>query len=164
MNALRILKHWFIGSIPISQILSAKNLNAICNSISEAEITTSAEIRFIAERALPTSYLLRNAPANERAKMLFSKYRCWDTEDNNGVLLYICPADHAIEILLDRAAARVISQKQLSEIIQSISLSFLAQDFEGGIILAIKRIASLLAPHFPSKNEENPLPNEAVLL
>ena len=38
----------------------------------------------------------------ERAIDVFSELRVWDTELNNGVLIYVLLADHAIEIVADR--------------------------------------------------------------
>ena len=33
---------------------------------------------------------------------MFGKLRVWDTEHNNGVLIYLLLAEHAIEIVADR--------------------------------------------------------------
>ncbi len=63
----------------------------------------TGEIRICVEAGLPLSYLWRDAPARASAPvMLFGKLRVWDTEHNNGVLIYLLLADHAIEIVADR--------------------------------------------------------------
>ena len=38
--------------------------------------------------------------------MLFSKHRVWDTEHNNGVLIYLLMPEHAFESIADRGLAR----------------------------------------------------------
>ena len=40
--------------------------------------------------------------ARDRAVEVFSQLRVWDTEANNGVLIYLLLADHDVEILADR--------------------------------------------------------------
>jgi uncharacterized membrane protein len=41
---------------------------------------------------------------------MFGKLRVWDTEHNNGVLIYLLLAEHAIEIVADRGLARHVPQ------------------------------------------------------
>ena len=66
----------------------------------------SGEIRVCVEAGLPLSYLWRDATARERAVTMFGKLRVWDTEHNNGVLIYLLLAEHAIEIVADRGLNR----------------------------------------------------------
>ena len=40
----------------------------------------------------------------QRAIMMFSKLRIWDTAHNNGVLIYLLLAERDIELVADRAA------------------------------------------------------------
>jgi uncharacterized membrane protein len=72
----------------------------------------SGEIRVCVEAGLPLSYLWRGATARERAVTMFGKLRVWDTEHNNGVLIYLLLAEHAIEIVADRGLARHVPQAQ----------------------------------------------------
>jgi hypothetical protein len=60
---------------------------------------------------LPLSY--RNGAARrERAvTTMFGKLRIWDTEHNNGVLIYLLLADAAIEIVADRGLARHVDAR-----------------------------------------------------
>src|SRR3546814_10280487 len=46
--------------------------------------------------------LLRGMTPRERAVEIFSTLRVWDTEHNNGVLIYILLADRSVEIVADR--------------------------------------------------------------
>ena len=76
--------------------------------VAASEATHSGEIRLCIEAGLPLSYLRRRATARERAVAMFGKLRVWDTAHNNGVLIYLLLAEHAIEIVADRGlSARV---------------------------------------------------------
>jgi uncharacterized membrane protein len=46
--------------------------------------------------------LFRDQSSRERAINLFSELRIWDTEHNNGVLIYLLLADKRVEIIADR--------------------------------------------------------------
>ena len=39
---------------------------------------------------------------------MFGKLRVWDTEQNNGVLIYLLLADRSIEIVADRGLNRLL--------------------------------------------------------
>ena len=49
----------------------------------------------------------------ERAITLFGKLRVWDTEHNNGVLIYLLLAEHAIEIVADRGIDSRVSDARV---------------------------------------------------
>ena len=73
---------------------------------------TAARSASRSKAALPMSYLRRDAPARERALMMFAKLRVWDTERNNGVLIYVDLADHQIEIVADRGLAPHVTAEE----------------------------------------------------
>ena len=52
--------------------------------------------------ALDGMRLFRGQSARERAIEVFSQLRMWDTEHNNGVLVYLLLADRNVEIVADR--------------------------------------------------------------
>ena len=70
--------------------------------VAASERRHSGEIRICVEAGLPLSYLWRGLSARDRAITMFGKLRVWDTEHNNGVLIYLLLAEHAIEIVADR--------------------------------------------------------------
>ncbi|MCS6945737.1 MAG: TPM domain-containing protein, partial [Sutterellaceae bacterium] len=112
------------------------------------------------------SYLKRDAPARERALMLFAKLRVWDTEHNNGVLIYVELADHGIEIVADRAIARRVTAEQWQAIVQTMRTHFRQGRFEAGAVAAVQAVGVLLAQHFPASGGANPdeLSNRPVVL
>ena len=49
-----------------------------------------------------------------RAVTMFGKLRVWDTEHNNGVLIYLLLAEHAIEIVADRGLNRRVPAERMA--------------------------------------------------
>jgi uncharacterized membrane protein len=165
MKLKRFLKHWALSALPVRLAVSDADLAEIEKAIEQAETTTSAEFLVIFERSLPISYLKRNASCRIRAKTLFGKYGCWDTEENNGVLLYFNLTEHAIEIFLDRGAARAISQEEIRSIVDCLGQQFRQKHFRQGIEEAVGELARLLAAAFPNREgSKNSVSNKPLTL
>ena len=45
---------------------------------------------------------------------MFGKLRVWDTEHNNGVLIYLLLAEHCIEIVADRGLTRHVDGRAVA--------------------------------------------------
>ncbi len=90
---------------------------------------------------------------------MFGKLRVWDTEHNNGVLIYLLLAEHAIEIVADRGLSRHVSDAQWRELLQGMAAQFKAGDFEQGLVLTVDAVSVLLNRHF-AVGVEAPNPNE----
>jgi uncharacterized membrane protein len=94
---------------------------------------------------------------------MFGKLGVWDTEANNGVLIYLLLAEHAIEIVADRGLARRVDAAAWQAINDSMATAFRAGQFEAGLAQAIDAVDALLGQHFPlSAGQANPdeLPNQ----
>lgn len=167
MEILRTLRHWMTSPRSVRRAFSEDALQRIRAVIAEGESAHSGEIRFAVEAALPLSYLRRDAPARERAAMMFSKLGVWDTEQNNGVLIYVEMADHQIEIIADRGIGRFVAPESWSAIAMAMRDRFRSGEFEAGAIEGIRAVATLLVQHFPlAEGELNPneLPDQPVVL
>jgi len=166
---LRWVKHrWADGA---QHALTAPALARIQARIAASEVQHSGEIRVCVEAGLPNSYLLRAAPTpallRQRAIALFGRLRVWDTEHNNGVLIYLCVAEHAIELVADRGIDRHVSREQWSDIVQRLSVHLRADQWEAGLNEAIDNVHGLLVQHAPThKGDTNPneLPDAPVVL
>ena len=144
----RWLRHLIRTPQSVDRAFPAAVLQRIQKEIADGERTHSGEIRFAIEATLPWSYLRRNAPARERAEMVFAKLRVWDTEDNNGVLIYVELADHRVEIVADRGIARHVSNARWEEVAKMMRERFQAGDFEAGSIAAVRAVSAILAERF----------------
>jgi uncharacterized membrane protein len=132
----------------------------------ESERSHGGEIRVCVEAGLPLSYLWRDATARERALALFGKLRVWDTDGNNGVLIYLLLAEHQIEIVADRGLSQLMSAAQWRDLVDRMAQAFKAGQFETGLNAAIDEVDRLLARHFPLPEgavNPNELPNAPVL-
>jgi uncharacterized membrane protein len=168
MNLSRILKHLFVWPPSFSAMFSPAMLKAVQDTIKASEATHRAELRFVAEESLPMSYLWHDATPRARAINLFSKLRVWDTEQNNGVLIYALFAEHKIELVADRAAARAIPQEQWDAWVRALQSAFRAADRSTATCSVIHEIGTVLAKHFPLGAEGDvngdELPNDPVVL
>lgn len=168
---MNTLKRWLQHSIKTPQSVDRAFppavLQRIQQAIAESEQTHSGEIRFAVEPALPWSYLRRNAPARERAEMVFAKLRVWDTEDNNGVLIYVELADHRIEIVADRGIARHVPNTRWGEVSNMMRERFKVGEFEAGSIAGVRAVSALLAERFrlaDGARNPNQLPDAPTVL
>ncbi len=64
---------------------------------------------------------------------MFGKLRVWDTEHNNGVLIYLLLAEHAIEIVADRGLNRHVPPNALAaRCVSGMSAAFKAGPLRAG--------------------------------
>jgi uncharacterized membrane protein len=145
---LRVLKHRRLDERDAQRALGSGALARIQARVAASEQRHSGEIRVCVEAGLPLSYLWRGASARERAVALFGKLRVWDTEHNNGVLIYLLLAEHRIEILADRGLDRHVGAARWQAIAHTMRDAFRAGRFEDGLNLAIDAVDALLVEHF----------------
>lgn len=149
----RLLRHrWAEGRMHTA--LPDALLERLGQRVTASEKRHTGEIRICVEAGLPLGYLWRDATPRERALTLFGKLRVWDTEDNNGVLIYLLLAEHAIEIIADRALARVIPAGTWEQLVQDISAAFQAGQYDDGLTQALGHVSALLCAHFPSDPDQ----------
>ena len=153
----RILKHRWLDETDVARALDAPALARLEQRVASSESRHSGEVRLCVEAGLPLSYLWRRASARQRAVTMFGKLRVWDTEHNNGVLIYLLLAEHAIEIVADRGLARHVSQAQWDGLLAGMQAAFRAGRFEECLAQAIDAVDALLLQHFPlAQGQANP--------
>jgi len=109
--------------------------------------------------------LIKGVSPRERALESFSQLRIWDTERNNGVLICLLLADHAIEILADRGIDKIVETSTWQAICREMQEYFINKDFRGGVMAGIVRISDILVKHFPRDDtDENELSNKPQVL
>ena len=105
----------------------------------------------------------------ERAITQFGKLRVWDTEGNNGVLIYLLLADHAIEIVADRGLTQHVAPQTWRTTVATMTEAFRAGHYEDGLTQALAEVSALLVAHFPRDGFQtmddsgNELPNDPVI-
>ena len=166
-TASRILKHRWLDSRSVHRALPPLALQRLGERVAASEAAHTGEIRIAVEAGLPLSYLRRSASPRERAITLFGKLRVWDTEDNNGVLIYLLLAEQAIEIVADRGIARALPADFWPQTLASLRPHLRQGDYETALALAIDATGAALALHFPlspGQTRSNALPDKPVLL
>ncbi|MEO7152961.1 MAG: TPM domain-containing protein, partial [Burkholderiaceae bacterium] len=73
----------------------------------------------------------------------------WDTDANNGVLIYLLLAEHAIEIVADRGVSRHVDDAQWAAIAASMRDAFRAGRYAEGLDQAVDAVDALLRRHYP---------------
>jgi len=165
MNLKRIVRHLLTPHWKVKQVFPAPSLRAIEVVIGESETTHFGEIRFAVEAALDPMALLQGRSARERAVEVFSQLRVWDTERNNGVLIYLLLADRRVEIVADRGIHRDVGQSGWEVICREMECSFRQGRFEQGVMEGIRAVARHLVRHYPASGvNENELPDEPAIL
>ena len=159
---LRLLKHRRLDEADAARLLGEGALPRIHARVAASEAHHSGEIRVCVEAGLPLSYLRRHATPRERAVAMFGKLRVWDTEHNNGVLIYLLLAEHAIEIVADRGVNRRVGANEWQGIAAMMRAAFQTGQFEAGLNQAIDAVDALLMQHFalaPGETNPNELPD-----
>jgi uncharacterized membrane protein len=165
MSMKRIARHHMVTQWMVNRAFSGDTLIAIDRAIKASEATHRGEIRFVVEGALDTAPLLRGQTARERAIDVFSQLRIWDTERNNGVLIYLLLADRDVEIVADRGIDAKVGPQEWEKICRKMEAAFRQANYEGGVVGGIQEVSRHLAEHFPPIGDDrNELPDKPVVL
>ena len=115
----------------------------------EAETHHAGEIRFAVEAALDLPHLWHDVTPRARALQVFAQLGVWDTEANNGVLVYVLLADRAVEIVADRGIAAHVAASEWQAICRQMERHYREGRFASGSTEGVRAVAQLLARHFP---------------
>lgn len=140
--------------------------------VQASERLHTGQIRVCVESALPSSYLWRlragealQGAVRARAMTWFGRLRVWDTERNNGVLIYLLLAEHAIEILADRGVASAVPIGFWEDLAARLAGQLRDGKTEAGLAHAIDEVGALLVAHHPRSGldaPDNELPDAIV--
>lgn len=169
------IKHLWLDASDASRAIPPDMLKRLAQRVAASERRHSGEIRICVEASLPMSYVWRLNARNsiaaltrQRAVTMFGKLRVWDTEHNNGVLIYVLLAEHAIEIVADRGVARHVSPEQWQAMVKRMASAFREQRYEDGLTQALEETSAVLMEHFAVDAESagadsNELPDTPLL-
>lgn len=149
MQFKRVLSHLFYSRHRLRRAFPPACLARIEAGIRAAEAGHDGQIRFAVEAALEGAPLWRNQSARERAIDVFSQLRVWDTERNNGILIYLLMADHDVEIVADRGVNARVEPAEWSKICREMEAHFRSGAFETGLLAGIHAVAEHLRRHYP---------------
>lgn len=160
------MRHIWSDRSDIRQALDDSALTRLENQVRTSEGGHTGEIRLCVEAALPWRYLRQGASARARALAMFAKLRVWDTEYNNGVLVYLLLADHAIEIVADRALYRLEPPEHWESLVASMQPLLREGRHEAALEATIASLDAWLRRSFPlgaGQRDANELPDRPDL-
>lgn len=163
MNFVRTMRHLTSTGWGLRRAFGPQVLAAIEQTIAATESTHGGEIRFAVEDNLSAGELWRNTTPRERAIEVFARLGVWDTQLNNGVLIYLLWADHDVEIVADRAYTQLVSEQEWREVCHRMEQLFAQRQVQQAATEGIRAVGDLIAKHFPAI-DRNELPNRPVLL
>lgn len=166
-------RHLWLDERDTRRIIDPGMLERLRQRVSASETRHTGEVRIYVEASLPLSYLWRHLRekipmhtlARQRATTMFGKLRVWDTQHNNGVLIYLLLAEHAIELVADRGLNAHVKAGQWQAMVQHMGAAFASGHFEDGLTQALSEVSAPLVQHFPAglTPNSNDLPDTPVL-
>jgi uncharacterized membrane protein len=165
MNWSRLFRHLMTPHWRVRGAFAPGGLARIEHAIAQSEKRHGGQIRFAVEHALDPLSLVRGLSARTRALEVFSALKVWDTEHNNGVLIYLLLADRDVEIIADRGVHGRVGAQGWENVCREMEHAFRDGRFEQGVLRGIERVSDLLEAHFPtSYPRPNELPDRPVVL
>lgn len=175
LRLARVLRHLSFDERHARRVMPSASASRVTERVRQSEQRHTGQIRVVVESGLPRSYLRRyliggtplRTVVRERALMQFAKHRVWDTQDNNGLLIYLLVAERAIEVVADRGLARNRTDGDWRALVSGMREPFRLGEFESGVLLAIDRCSVWLEQEFPRAAGEmarsNELPDAPLL-
>ena len=165
MSIGRILRHLSLPPWAARRRFPASSLRAIEEAIRQSETRHAGQVRFAVESALEWRALRHDQSPAARAQDMFAHLRIWDTEHNNGVLIYLLLADRHVELVADRGVHAQVGTAGWEAICRRMEAHFRDGRFEAGVIEGIRAVTDILAREYPpSARPANELPNQPVVV
>ena len=163
MSLQRMVRHLVTPHWILRRVFDAPTLQAIEQAITDTERSHGGEIRFAVEASASPLHLMRGITPRHQAMEAFARLGVWDTEANNGVLIYVSWADRDVEIVADRGFNGLVSVQEWAEVCRRMEQSFARGSPRQAIVDGIRAAGVLIARHFPTTDRDE-LPNRPVLL
>jgi len=157
---MRLLRHLLALPGAVARAFPSRAFQRIEQAIRQGEKLHDGEIRFAVEAALDPAQLWRGVSARERAIDVFSELGVWDTERNNGVLLYLLLAERDVEIVADRGFNGKVSAAEWERICRRMEAALREGRQADAVVDGIEGVSQLVARHFPpAPGGRNELPD-----
>ena len=165
MDVVRFWRHVVMSPMKAARCFPPATIDAIQREIAAQEATHRGEIVFVVEAELASSQLWHDVSSRDRARQVFALHGVWNTEENNGVLVYVLLADRAVEIVADRGIDARLEAQQWRAICREMESRFAQGRYEEGALAGIRAIAEAMGRHFPGDGaRRNELPDRPVMM
>lgn len=163
MSIVRTCRHLFATGFTLRRVFASGGLQSIERAIAESEAKHGGEIRIAIEASLSAYELLRGVRPREQALRAFADLGVWDTEANNGVLIYVLWADHDVEIVADRGFNDRVTREEWEQVCRRMERLFAEGRPIEAVIAGVESVGELIARHYPTADRDE-LSNRPVLL
>lgn len=165
MELKRFWKHVLMSPLRARRSFPPETLDALQREIAAQEKRHRGEVFFVVEAELATEQLWRGVSSRDRAREVFACQGVWNTEENNGVLVYVLLADRKVEVVADRGVDRKVGPEEWHAIVHAMEDHFRAGRFEEGALAGVRAVSDILARHFPAGAEDrNELGDRPVMM
>ena len=166
MELARFWRHALMHPIRERRAFPRSTLDAIQREIAAQERRHRGQVVFVVEAELTSAELWRGLASRERARQVFATRGVWNTEENNGVLIYLLLADRRVEIVADRGIHARVKEAEWQQICRMMERHFQRGEFEAGSIAGVRAVSDLLERHFPGdgSTRANELPDRPQLI
>ena len=161
----RFLRNLFITRFALRRAFPDPALARIEEAVRASEAQHGGEIRVAIETSLDLGMLLRGQTARDRAVQAFSELRVWDTEDNNGVLVYLLLSERDVEIVADRGYEGRVAEPEWQHVCDRMRPELEQGRYEKGVVTGIEMITATISRHFSrAERDIDELPNRPGIL
>jgi uncharacterized membrane protein len=139
-------------------LLSDAEEELVVNAIRAAEKNTSGEVRVYIESHC------RFVDPVDRAMEVFFGLKMNDTDDHNGVLIYVALKDRQLAVYGDEGIHVRVEKEYWQNAVKQMLQHFNKADHVAGICQTVTSIGQTLAKEFPyeANDDKNELPDEIV--
>ncbi|HVC00965.1 MAG TPA: TPM domain-containing protein [Steroidobacteraceae bacterium] len=149
MRLARWLRHAVASEWRVRSAFPRRTREAIEQAIERVARSHRGRIRFALETALSAPGLRRRLAARGRALEIFSALRVWDTERNNGVLIYVLWAERRVEIVADRGFGGRVRTAEWQAVCSLLERHYGEGRYREGSVAGVEAAGALLTRHFP---------------
>ena len=135
-------------------ILNREEDRRVVEAIRQAELNTSGEIKVHIENHC-------RGDVEERSLHVFNRLKMNETQQRNGVLIYLAVRDHKFAILGDEGINNVVGTDFWNDVKDLILSHFKEGRFADGLEQGIMRCGEKLKAYFPyQSNDINEIPDD----
>ncbi|MCR5660203.1 MAG: TPM domain-containing protein [Bacteroidales bacterium] len=135
-------------------ILNHEEDQRVVEAIKQAELNTSGEIKVHIENRCKGN-------VEERSLFVFNHLKMSETQQRNGVLIYLAVKDHKFAILGDEGINNVVGDGFWTDVKDLMLSHFKEGHFAEGLEQGIMRCGEKLKTYFPyQSNDVNEIPDE----
>ncbi|CAJ0684036.1 TPM domain-containing protein [Ralstonia holmesii] len=164
-NIRRMVSHLPMTHWQVRRAFPRETMHAIEQAIAQSESSHVGHLCFAVEGALSFPALLKGLSPRARALEVFSQLHVWDTELNNGVLIYLLLADRSVEIVADRGIHAKVGAHGWESICRQMETAFQQGEHQRGVIEGVQAVIQSLTLHFPARDRRrDELPDKPVIL